>query len=260
MGEPFSAIGFNVTDQQSYQALAEEAHRNGTGSRVRRDRGTMHGYCWSVGAGVEIWTVLYETPEGVYYSDCRPAFRAQHLFALYPWEIIEYEEDGEALARGLFSTGGMEILFELQNITEINPADYRERPITTALSGLAYRAQIQPRGRRPAFLPLEKLPSKKKALENDYAVRGRIRSWREIQNQRTKSDLLVLDVETDKLRLEVVTSRAELKGEPVRDAWLTAEVWLQGHILTDRELRLRYEGIDREAPRDLLWQKLRREN
>ena len=113
---------------------------------------------------------------------------------------------------------------------------------------------------RSAFQPLEKLAPKKKALENDYAIRGRILSWREIRNEQTNSPLLVFDVETDKLRLEVVASRAELKGDPVRGGWLSADVWLQGHILTDRELQLRYEGIDREAPRDLLWQKLRRDN
>ncbi|MFN0085112.1 MAG: DUF3881 family protein [Blastocatellia bacterium] len=260
MGEPFSAIGFNVTDRDSYQGLAEEAHRRGTGSRVKRDHGTMHGYCWSVGGGVEIWTVLYETREGIFYSDCRPAFRAKHLFSLYPWEIIEYEEDGEAVARGVSANGGMEILFELQNITEINPADYRERPITVALAGLAYRAQINQRAGQPTFLPLEKVYPRRKVLENDYAVRGRILSWREVRNPHTTSDLIVIDVDAEKIRIEVVANRAELKGKLVRGAWLSAEVWLQGHILTDREMEMRYEGIDREVSPDLMWRKFRRDH
>ncbi len=260
MGEPFSAIGFKVTDRDSYQGLAEEAHRRGTGSRVKRDHGTMHGYCWAVGGGVEIWTVLYETREGIFYSDCRPAFRAHHLFSLYPWEIIEYEEDGEAVARGQIVNGGPEMLFELQNITEINPADYRERPITVAIAGLAYRAQINQRAGEPTFAPLEKLNPRRKVLENDYAVRGRILSWRELQNTHTTSDLIVIDVDLDRIRLEVVVNRAELKGRLVRGAWLSSEVWLQGHLVTDREIEMRYEGIDREASQDLIWRRFRRDH
>jgi hypothetical protein len=84
MGEPFHAIGFNITDEASYQALAEEAQQRGTLSKARREQGVLHGFCWSVGAGLEVWTVLHESKDGLFYADCRPAFRARHIFNLYP--------------------------------------------------------------------------------------------------------------------------------------------------------------------------------
>src|SRR5262245_63386664 len=123
MGEPFYAIGFKITDEASYQALAEEAQQRGKPSHAKREQGVLHGCCWSLGSGLEVWTMLYESQKGLVYTDCRPAFRGQRMLSLYPWEIIEYEEDGEALARGLMPDMTTEIFFALQNITEIDPAD-----------------------------------------------------------------------------------------------------------------------------------------
>jgi Domain of unknown function, E. rectale Gene description (DUF3881) len=260
MSEPFDAIGFKIPDEASYQALAEEAHQRGSISRVSRGQGMMCGCCWRLGSGLEVWTTLYEAKEGIFYADCRPAFRSQRLFGLYPWEIVEYEEDGEAIARGADLDSETNLVFQLQNITEIDPADFRERPITAALSGLAYRAQVNTRAGTPIFAPLQKIYPRRKVLENDYAARGRILSWREIKNSHTASDLLVIDVDAKLFKMEVVVNRAELKGELKTGGWLSAEVWLQGHILNDKDLISRYEGIDHDVPRDLIWQKLRREN
>jgi hypothetical protein len=260
MSEPFDAIGFKIPDEATYQLLAEEAHQRGVISRVSRDRGILCGSCWRLGSGVEVWTTIYETKEALYYADCRPAFRSQRLFGLYPWEIVEFEEDGEAIARGADVDCEANIVFQLQNITEIDPADFRERPITAAISGLAYRAQVNARAGKPTFAPLQKIYPRRKVLENDFAVRGRILTWREIKNSHTASDLLVIDVDVGLLKMEVVINRAELKGELKRGGWLSAEVWLQGHILNDKDLISRYEGLDLDVPRDLIWQKLRREN
>ncbi len=260
MSEPFGAIGFKVTDEASYQALAEEAHQRGTLSKARRSQGVLHGCCWSLGAGLEVWTVLYESKEGLFYADCRPAFRSHYFFNFYPWEIIEYEEDGEAVARGLTTDSDTEMIFELQNLTEINPSDYRERPITAAVSGLAYRAQINVRAGTPYFTPLASRYKRRKAAENDYAVGGTVLSWREIKNQHTTSNLIWTNIDTGLIKLEVLVNRADLKGELKRGAWLSAEVWLQGHILNEKELQARYEGIDLDIPPGKHWIKLRREN
>ena len=260
MSEPFDAIGFKVTDEAEFQLLAEEARERGAISRVPRERGMLTGCCWRLGSGIEVWTMFHETREGAFFADCRPAFRAQHLFQFYPWEIVEYEEDGEAIARGTLLNGEPDVVFELQNITEINPADFRERPITATMSGLAYRAQINARPGAPTFARLDQIYSRRKSLENDYAVRGRILSWREIKNGHTSSDLILIDVDTVKIKLEVVANRASLKGELKRGGWLSSEVWLQGHILNDKDLQRRYEGVDHEMPQDLIWQRLRREN
>jgi hypothetical protein len=246
MGEPFHAIGFNITDEASYQALAEEAQQRGVATKANREQGALHGFCWSVGSGLEVWTMLYESKEGLFYADCRPAFRARHIFSLHPWEIAEYEEDGEAVARGVLVNSGVELVFELQNITEVDLSRLRDRQITASLSGLL-------------FAPLAERYPRRKVAEVDYAVRGRILSWREIKNPQTSSNLVLIDVDAGKLRLEVLVNRADLKGELKVDGWLASEVWMQGHILSDKDLEARYEGLDRQVYRGSFWDTLRRE-
>ncbi|MGH9753477.1 MAG: DUF3881 family protein [Blastocatellia bacterium] len=260
MGEPFHAIGFNIIDEASYQALAEEAQQRGTTSKVKREQGVIHGCCWSIGAGLEVWTMLYESKDGLFYADCRPAFRARHVFSLYPWEIAEYEEDGEAVARGGLINSGVEMVFELQNITEVDLGRLRDRQIMASVSGLAYRARVTTKIKDPLFAPLaERYPRRKAPTEVDYAVRGRILSWREIKNPLTASDLILIDVDAGKLRLEVLLNRADLKGELKAGGWLASEVWMQGHILSDKDLQARYEGLDRQVYRGSFWEALRRE-
>jgi hypothetical protein len=260
MGEPFEAIGFKVYDAASYQALAEEAQKRGALSQAQREQAVLHGCCWSLGEGLEVWTVLHESRDGVFYADCRPAFRGRQLFTLYPWEIVEYEEDGEAFARAKLLHSPTELIFELQNITEINPADFRESAITATVAGLAYRARLNKHAQAPLFKPLRERYPRRRVAENDYAVRGAISSWREIKNPRTTSDLVWVQVELDQFNLEVLINRSDLEGELKRGAQLSAEVWLQGHILSRRELLARYEGVDLNASRHEVWQLLRRDH
>jgi len=260
MGEPFDAIGFKVTDEPSYHALAEEAHQRGALTRSTREQATLHGCCWQLGEGLEVWTMLYESKDGLFYADCRPAFRGRHVFALYPWEITEYEEDGEAAVRALIEGAETEIIFELQNITEINPSVFRERALTATISGLAYRAKMHRRAIEPTLARLGEVSVRKRISENDFVVRGEILYWREIQNPRTESKLLWIYVDTGKVKLEVMVNRADLKGQIRRGAWLSAEVWLQGHILSEQELESRYEGVDTEFSPVHYWAILRREN
>jgi len=260
MGEPFDAIGFKITDEASYHALAEEAHQRGAISRALREQATLHGCCWRLGEGLEVWTVLHESKEGLFYADCRPAFRGRHLFRLYPWEITEYEEDGEAIVRALVEGGEAELVYELQNITEIDPAVFRERALTATVAGLAYRARLSTRAIEPAFAPLSHLSSRKHVAENDYLVRGSILYWRELKNPRTTSDLVWVYVDAGKVRIEVLVNRADFKGQLRQGAWLSAEVWLQGHILSEKELEARYEGVDAEFSLSDSWMMFRREN
>src|SRR5262249_12051394 len=194
----------------------------------------------SFGSGQEGGTLLYEPKAGLFYPDCRPAFRARHIFSFYPWEIAEYEEDGEAVARGLLINSDTEIVFELQNITEVDLNRLRERQITAAVSGLAYRARALAKAKDPLFAPITERYPRRKATEADYAVRGRILSWREIKNPHTTSNLILIDIDAGKLRLETLVNRADLKGDLKVGGWLSTEVWLQGHILSDKELQARY--------------------
>jgi len=259
MSEPFDAIGFKVTDEASYQALAEEAQQRGKPSQTKREQGVLHGCCWSLGSGLEVWTMIYESKAGLYYADCRPAFRARHLFSFYPWEIVEYEEDGEAVTRGHLLDSSAEIVFELQNITEVDLNRFRECAITAAVSGLAYRARAGAKTAESLFAPLAERYPRRKVAENDYAVRGHILAWREIKNPHTTSDLILIEVDAGKVTLEVLVNRDVLKGDLKCGGWLSSEVWLQGHILSDRDLQARYEGVDHQLYRGNFWETLRRE-
>lgn len=119
MPEPFTAIGFHVNDQAAYEALAAEARLYGAMTQARRDQATLHGCCWELGGGLEVWMVLHESREGLCYADCRPAFRGRQSFELFPWEILEFEDEGEAVVRAHLDKCPTEIIFELQNLTEI---------------------------------------------------------------------------------------------------------------------------------------------
>lgn len=260
MGEPFDAIGFRIKDEPAYQALAEQAHQQGAGSRASRDQTTLHGYCWNIGDGLEVWTVLHESKEGLFYADCRPAFRARHTFRLHPWEITEYEEEGEAIVRGLIEGGDTELILELQNLTEIAPETFRERTLTTAVAGLAYYVRINHRAGEPQFIPIEKISSRRQVAENDYAVRGQILHWREINNPRTNHPLIWLYADFQRLKLELLVSQADIRGELSKGAWFSAQLWLQGHVLSEKEMQARYEGVDVEFPAGDYWVMFRREN
>lgn len=259
MGEPFKAIGFRVFDEASYQALAREAHDRGTQTRITRPRGILHGCCWSLGAGLEVWTMLYEDVDGTYYADCRPAFRTRQVYQFYPWEIIEFEEEGEALLTGSLKGSGessLELVFALQNLTELNLRQLPRRHITAAVSGLAYNARvIQPPRKGILF---EAGRSKRVAAENDYRLRGRILSWRELKNEHTTSDLIWIKLDLERLTLEILVNRSDLNGIPEIGGWLSAEIWLQGYMLNEKQLEARFEGIDPRMPRQQFWRQLSR--
>src|SRR3712207_8030753 len=52
-------------------------------------------------------------------------------------------------------------------------------------------------------------------------------------------------VDLDSLKLEVLVNRRSLRGARLKvGAVLTAEVWLQGHLLDNRAMLSRYEGLD----------------
>src|ERR1044072_2600360 len=141
MAELFGAIGFQITDEHSYNSLVEFIDSNGTRTRAQRGEASLHGRCWKIGDGLEVWSVLYERGSEFYYADCRPAFRSRYVRSILPWELIEYDEDGEAIARGCIQ-GGPDVTFELQNLTEVNQNLFREGHLHVALAGLAYSAYI----------------------------------------------------------------------------------------------------------------------
>jgi hypothetical protein len=268
MAELFGAIGFEVSDEDSYNLLAEYTETSGERSRIHRGEATLHGRCWKVGGGLEVWSILFERDAEVYYADCRPAFRSRYVHSIQPWELIEYDEDGEAIVHGS-SSGGADIVFELQNLTELKPYVLREAQLQVALAGLAYtahlyRGPVQKSAAEPAgyrFELAECLPEfTEEACENDYIICGHVLAWREIKNPVTADDLIWFYVDAGRIRIEVLANRAALRGQPAIGAWMTANIWLQGHVLEAAEISARYEGVDKEYETSDFWAGLRRDN
>ena len=268
MAELFDAIGFKVTDEDSYNLLVECVESHGQRSRAERASASLHGRCWKLGDGLEVWSIIYEQDGQWYYADCRPAFRSRYVRHVLPWELIEYEEDGEAIVRG-FLEGEAEIAFELQNITEINQGVFRQPYLHVALAGLAYIARIIPlpasapsvKGAIYLFEPAEQTGAvSDEFCENDYLISGRVLAWRELRNPITSTDLVWMHVDVESARLEVLVNRDALDGQPKVGAWLTANVWLQGYVLEEAEILARYEGVDLDYETGDFWAKLKRDN
>lgn len=260
MGEPFDAVGFSVNGEQAYHKLAEQARAHGAHSQTQRDQTTLHGYCWNIGDGLEIWTVIHESAKGSFYADCRPAWRGRQVFRMFPWEITEYEEDGQAVVRGSIISTQMQIVFELQNLTELDLGIFRERMLAASISGLTYHLRINKTAEEPKFRQIEKVSPRRRVAENDYSVRGQILDFRILTNSQTTGELVSIYADFGQVRLELLVNRQDIKGELSKGAYFSAEIWLQGYILTDKELESRYEGVDFQFEPGDYWVMLRREN
>jgi hypothetical protein len=262
MSELFECVGFQVADEDSYNMLAEYTETSGERSHIHRGDAMLHGRCWKIGDGLEVWSVLYERNAELYYADCRPAFRSRYVQTVQPWELIEFDEDGEAIVRGGVA-GQAEVVFELQNLTEINQAVFRDSHLHVAMAGLAYSAQVHSPPNIPPyrFDLAEQLPElADRACENDYLVCGRLLAWRDLQNPVTGRELVWLYLDTETIRLEVLASRRAMRGRPRIGAMISANIWLQGHVLEAKEISARYEGVDRNYETGDFWGKLRRGN
>ena len=265
MAELFGAIGFEIGNDRSYNLLVEQVEANAERSEVRRGDAAIHGRCWKLGDGLEVWSILYERGPDMYYADCRPAFRSRYVRTIVPWELIEYEEDGEAIVCGSLG-GAHEVVFELQNLTELGDQIFRRPHLQVALAGIAYAARVRPRteSTRPEERRFE-LASRlegfaDKACENDYVVSGRVLAWRNIRNAETAADLVWIYVDAVNIRLEILANRRSLRGQLAIGADISANIWLQGHVLEEGEITARYEGVDRQFEMADFWSSLRMDN
>ncbi len=261
MGDIFEVIGFKLPDEDSYQQLAESARRRGTLSAISRRNAIIQGYCWSIVEGVEVWTVLHESKEGLYFADCRPAFRNSRTYEVTQWEIIEFIEDGEALVSGHIQN--VDVIFELQNFTELNEFVYNQPTLTAHLSGLCSRVKILETTSSARFAPLSPIQTSQAATkyaENDYLINGKILGWRELINPVTQIEIIWLEVQVGEFRIELLVNKEHCKGVLSEGKWISAEVWLQGYIVCPQEQQSKYEGLDISIPLAEFWRVLRREN
>lgn len=263
MEETFEAIGLEVPNERDFNRLAERAGDQGEATRLTRRGAVLHGRCWKLGEGLEVWTVLYESGTGeIFYADCRPGFRARYKQRISPWALTEYDEDGEAIVHGYCDNTETEVLFELQNLTEVGPDGFRAQELYVGLCGLAYGAHVSnDRTGRALWQPLEEVAPSRAAHENDWSLSGRIISYKTLRNPLSGSELCWVYLDLERLKLEVLVNRRALSGDALATgARLSAEVWLQGHVLDQRALQSRYEGLDFSCTNASMWSHLKRRN
>ena len=264
----FEAIGFDVSEAGDYYELIECTDKLGAQSAISRGDAKLQGYCWKLEDGLEVWSWLCTSDGQVFYEDCRPAFRSRYAHILDPWELIEYEDNGDALLRGAVQNDvnkRTEVTFQLQNLTELQAHTFHYSHLHVAFAGLAYSAHVRSAAylkRNPAsFEPAEAGSGPgDEAYDNDYLIRGRVAAWRYLKNPITENDLVWIYVDADRIRLEILINRDSLSGRLKIGAAISARVWLQGHVLAEEEVEARYEGVDLDYEIGDFWSSLQRRN
>jgi hypothetical protein len=263
MAELFHSIGFEIADEHSYNRLVEYVEASGLRSQVERGEALIHGRCLKLGDGVEVWSVLFERGAEFYYADCRPAFRSRYVHTIAPWELLEFDEDGEAIVRGTLGAG-LEVVFELQNLTETSQKLFREPQLKVGLGAIAYWIEERAeKGSQTAsrFDLAERLPDyAANACESDYLITGRVLAMRDLRNPVTGAPLVWMFVDAGVIRVEVIASSLVIAGRVNIGSNIAAGVWLQGHVLAEAEVSARFEGVDPDHRTGDFWATLRRGN
>ena len=154
-----------------------------------------------------------------------------------------------------------EVLFELQNLTEVGPAGFSAQELHVGLCGLAYRARVRKGTAKTRWMPLERAAPSRAAHENDWSLCGKVIAFKPLKNPLSGSDLYWIHLDLERIKLEVLVNQRTLRGDSLAPgATLEAEVWLQGHVLDEQALRSRYEGVDHTCAAASFWSGLKRRN
>jgi hypothetical protein len=259
----FDAIGLEIPNEKAFNNLAENAGKRGEASRLTRKSGVLHGRCWKLGLGLEVWTVLYESQTGeVFYADCRPGFRARYVQRISPWIATEFDEEGEAVVHGFIEDTEQEVLFALQNLTEVGTnSSFQQNTLMVGLCGLAYRAEILKTKAAPFWKSYDELALSVVENENDWTLCGEIISFNHLRNPFSGSDLYWIYLNLGDFNLEILVNRRTLSGaELYVGATLRADIWLQGHVLNETARRSTYEGVDYTMRTVDFWKKFKKVN
>ena len=258
----FDAIGLELTNETAFDNLAESVEKRGESSRLTRKGGVLHGRCWRIGEGLEVWTVLYENETGeIFHADCRPGFRAKFKQRINPWMMSEFAEGGEALIHGFIEDTETEILFELQNITEVSGKNFQNNTLLVGLCGLAFQAEITSSTEPKIWETKTNISAVNGRTENVWSLCGEIISMNSLRNPISGSDLFWLYLDLGEFGLEILVNQKTLSGENLHiGAMIKADVWLQGHIVSESTKFSRYEGVDYTYRPVDFWKKFKRLN
>jgi hypothetical protein len=92
-------------------------------------------------------------------------------------------------------------------------------------------------------------------------VRGHVIAFKPLINPLSGSELYWVYLDLNRLKLEVLVNARALTGASLQiGATVSAEVWLQGHVLDSQALRLQYEGVDQAYSIADLWSRFLRHN
>ncbi len=259
----FDAIGLEIPNEAAFNNLAENAGKCGEASHLARKTGVLHGRCWRLGAGLEVWTVLYESTETgeVSRADCRPGFRARFAQRINPWILSEFDEEGEAVVHGFIEDTDTEVLFELQNLTEVGAKNFQQNTLNVGLCGLAYRAEVWKKDEKYLWKSLGESTTAKN--DNDWSLGGEIIAFSALSNPFSGSDLYWVYVDLNEFTLEILVNRRAFSrgGDELRiGAFIKADVWLQGHIWSESTRRSAYEGVDFSLRTVDFWNKFKKLN
>lgn len=262
METAFEAIGLEIPNETAFHNLAEDVGKRGEISRLARKSGVLHGRCWKLGEGLEVWTVLYESQTGeVFYADCRPGFRARFAQRISPWIMTEFDEEGEAVVHGFIEDTEREVLFALQNLTEADAGIFQQNTLSVGLCGLAHRAEILPETGEKFWKSYDELALNIVENENYWSLCGEVFAFNALRNPFTGSDLYWIYLNLGDFNLEILVNQRMLGGENLYvGAFLRAEVWLQGYIVNESGRRSTFEGVDPLARTIDFWRTFKRSN
>jgi len=258
--EIFNAIGLEIPKGKTLNDLAEDAEKFGELSLSTRESGVIHGRCWRIGFGLEVWTVFYESIIGeIFYADCRPGFRAQHTQNIQLWSLVETE--GEATLEGCTEKRGCRIMFQLQNLTEVGAQTFEGESLTVGLCGLAHSAEVTAATENFYWKPLAGTTENSNADKTDWSLCGRVLDFKLLCNPQSGKKLYWIYLDLEDFKLEILVNRQTLRGGRLRvGARIKADVWLQGHIEGQPAFNSRYEGVDRSADKTDFWKHFRKLN
>lgn len=258
----FDAIGFEIPNENAFHDLAEDVGKRGEISILPRKDGVLHGRCLKFGAGLEVWTLFYESGKGeMTYADCRPAFRARYAQKVSPWALTESDEEGKSVIHGFIEDTNTEVLFQLQNLTEVGTHFLEQTTLSVGLCGLAYRAEIFDKNAESRWQSYDESAVNVIEDENDWNVAGRILAFNALRNPQSGNDLYWIYVGMGGLQLEILVNQRALRGKTPRiGAFIEADVWLQGHILNETAKRNGYEGVDWSTRPADYWKSFKKPN